>query len=142
METGCIKLSRLRTFQPSESKCGGKLTKISTEEARSCGYRGQITVCLSHLNELKRNAEAQYRSDMYYPSKSCENSCNGVLVPCPQRFFGVFYSLDNECIGTKICGKHLKQADKNNSITKHERYLPPRKRKVGLLVLLELDSTR
>lgn len=28
--------------------------KLLTEEARKCGYRVEITVCLSHFNELKR----------------------------------------------------------------------------------------
>ena len=130
MEAGCIKLSRLRTFQPSESKCGGNVMKLSTEEARKCGYRVEITVCLSHFNELKRLTEAT----CIFPCKWGENSCKGTLIPSPQRLFSVFYFLNNECIGTRICCKHLTEADNNESITKHVNYLPPRKRKVRLLV--------
>ena len=65
MEAGCIKLSRLRTFQPSESKCGGNVMKLSTEEARKCGYRVEITVCLSQFNEFVYLTLTPYRSDLY-----------------------------------------------------------------------------
>ena len=129
MEAGCIKLSRLRIFQSSESKCEGNVMKLSTGEARKCGYRVEITVCLSHFNELKRLPQAT----CIYPCKSSENNCKGTLTPCPQRLFSVFYFLNNECIGTRICCKHLTEADKNESITEHENYLPPKKRKVRLL---------
>ena len=62
--------------------------KLSTEEARKCGYRVEITVCLSHFNELKRLTEAT----CIYPCKSSENSCKGTLIPCPEAVQCLLFS--------------------------------------------------
>lgn len=124
MSANCIEDTRMLRSTPST--CGGKLRKLSASKARECGYRIEISICLSHFNKLS----SINSTFCCYPCLE-ENTCSGVLKECPQRLLQTFDELGTKT-GTKICQKHLSDADRNPLITCHASYKEPGKRKVRM----------
>ena len=123
---------KICTFAPrsrnSNDNCSIRLTKVSGQGARACGFGNEIVICFKHLQERKRN-DIQM---CCYPLKQITN-CSGPKVPCPARFFNVFDIIGRER-GTHICSKHLTTADCSSEINNHENYVGPSPRKkVSLL---------